>query len=111
MISSILGIAAIVFGVLYIVQAGSGQQEIADSIAPLTIDKVPGMYDQVSAQLKQIPQNDPNYLPTSLQKTSLGLAKANIGAVKSVRMTGYINIGLGLGLALAGIALMSKSNS
>jgi hypothetical protein len=110
-ITTILGIAAIVFGVLFIVQAGNGQQEITDSIAPLTIDKVAATYDQVSSQLKQIPQDNANYLPTSLQKTSLGLAKSNIGAVKAVRTNGYIDIGVGLALVLTGIGLMAKGNS
>lgn len=110
LITLILGLAAIVLGVMFVLQAGSGQQEITDSIAPLTIDKVATTYDQVSAQLKQIPQTDPNYLPTSLQKTSLGLAKSNIGAVKAVRMNGYVDIGVGIALVLTGMAFFAKNN-
>lgn len=110
LITLILGLAAIVLGVLFVVNAGSGQQELKDSIAPLTIDKVKPMYDQVSAQLKQIPQTDPNYLPTSLQKTSLGLAKSNIGAVQSARMNGIVDIILGAGLLFTGIALFRKTS-
>jgi hypothetical protein len=104
----ILGIAAIVFGVLFVMEAGSGQKEIEESIAPLTIDKVSDTYDMVKAQLAQVPQTDPNYLPTSLQKTSLGLAKANIGAVKNARMSGYVNMGVGLAFILTGIVCFGK---
>lgn len=110
LVTLILGLAAMVFGVILIFQAGSGQQEIIDSIAPLTIDKVEPMYDQVSAQITQVPQTDPNYLGVALQKTSLGLAKANIGTVKAVRMNGIVDIIVGMGLVLTGIALFKKNS-
>jgi hypothetical protein len=110
LVTLILGLAAIVFGVLFVFQANSGNNEIIASIAPLTIAQVEPMYDQISAQIGQIPKTDPNYLPTALQKTSLGLAKANIGAVKAVRMNGFIDIGVGIALVLTGIAVMRKND-
>jgi hypothetical protein len=121
LVATILGIAAIVFGVLFIFQANAGNNEIVNSIAPLTLDEVNPKYDAVTVKYNQVkmaeepaiqggtagPSDMYNYL--SAQKSLLGLAKANIGTVKAVRMMGYTNIALGLGLALAGFVLYRKS--
>ena len=108
----ILGLASIVFGVLYITQSFPAENEIAESIAPLPLDQLDVQYDTVNAQYEQMkaagaqPSTDYNYL--TIQKTGLGLARANVGAAQSVRMNGIIDIILGLGLGLAGIVLMRK---
>lgn len=108
----ILGLASIVFGVLYITQASSAENEIAESIAPLPLDQLDTQYDTVKAQYEQMravgaqPGTDFNYL--TIQKTGLGLARANVGTAQSVRMNGIIDILLGLGLGLVGIVLMRK---
>jgi hypothetical protein len=108
----ILGLASIVFGVLYITQASSAENEIAESIAPLPLDQLDTQYDTVKAQYEQMkaagaqPGTDFNYL--TIQKTGLGLARANVGTAQSVRMNGIIDIILGLGLGLVGIVLMRK---
>jgi hypothetical protein len=108
----ILGLASIVFGVLYITQASSAETEIAESIAPLPLDQLDTQYDTVKAQYEQMkaagaqPGTDFNYL--TIQKTGLGLARANVGTAQSVRMNGIIDIILGLGLGLVGIVLMRK---
>ena len=121
-ITIILAIAAIVFGVLFIAQAGSGEKEIKTSIAPMQMNEVNAKYDAVSEKYKQIqaaeepsiqggkaaPSAMYNYL--SAQRALLGLAKANIGTVKAVRMMGYVDIGIGVALALAGIAMMRKTS-
>ena len=107
----ILGLAALVLGILFIPQASSGEKEIADSIAPLTLDKVSDTYDQIDQQVKQMQPTDPQYLTYFAKRTSLGLAKANIGVAKFVRTSGTINIIVGLGLVLAGFVLLRKSQS
>ena len=121
LVVAILGIAAIVFGVLFIAQAGSGNTEIADSIVPLTLDEVKPKYDAVSAKYDQIkmaeepaiqggtagPSDLYNYL--SAQRGLLGLAKANIGTVSAIRMMGYADIIIGLGMVLGGYVLFRKS--
>ena len=121
-VTIILGLAAIVFGVLFIAQAASGTTEIKTSIAPLTMDQVNPSYDKISANYeKQMAAEEPaiqsgkaapspmyNYL--SAQRGLLGLAKANIGTVKAIRMLGYVNIGIGVALALAGVAMMRKAS-
>jgi hypothetical protein len=119
----ILGLAGIVFGILFIPQASSGEKEIADSVAPLTLDQVNEKYDAVSAQFnkamaaeepqiqtgKAAPSAMYNYL--SAQRALLGLAKANMGTTKAVKTNGIIDILLGLGLVLAGLVLLRKSQS
>jgi hypothetical protein len=119
----ILGLAALVFGILFIPQASSAEQEIADSVAPLTLDQVDAKYDAVAvkydalkaAEEPQIqaktaaPSATYNYL--SAQRALLGLAKSNMGTAKFVRLNGIIDILVGLGLVLAGLGLLRKSQS
>jgi hypothetical protein len=113
------GAISLVFGIVFLVQAGSARQEIADDIAPLTLDKVDAQYDAVVLQDKAIIQREPlvqagkaepsamyNYL--SIQRTSLGLAKANIGVADFTKTTGIIDIILGVGFLLTGTVLMQK---
>jgi hypothetical protein len=121
LVATILGIAAIVFGVLFICQANAGHNEIVNSILPLTEDQVTPKYDAVTAKYNQVmaaeepaiqggtaaPSDMYNYL--SAQRSLLGLAKANIGTVKAIRMIGYTNIAIGIGLAFAGFVLYRKS--
>ena len=110
-ITLILGIPVLVFGVLFLFNAASGEQEIADSIAPLPLDQVKPTYEQVFLAAKSTPQTDPQYLAIAGQRTSLGLAKANIGNVNFVRTSGIINIIIGAGLILTGIAIFRKGSS
>src|SRR4030042_806344 len=121
MIVIILGLAGLVFGILFIPQASSAEQEIADSIAPLTFSEVDAKYDAVAAKYNAVkaaeepgiqggtaaPSATYNYL--SAQRALLGLAKANIGVAKFVRLSGVVNIILGLGLILGGFTFLRKS--
>ena len=109
----ILGLASLVFGVVFVAQASSAEDEVAESIAPLPLDQLDAQYDTVKAQYEQMkaagaqPGTDYNYL--IIQKTGLGLARSNIGIAQSVRMNGIIDIVLGLGLGLAGLGLFRKT--
>jgi hypothetical protein len=119
----ILGLATLVLGVLFIPQANSGEKEIADSIAPLTLDQVDGKYDAVSAKYnEQKAKEEPNIqagkaLPSdiynyySAQRALLGLAKSNMGTVKAVRTNGIVDIVVGLSLILGGFVLLRKNAS
>jgi hypothetical protein len=119
----ILGLAALVFGILFIPQASSAEQEIADSIAPLTLDQVDAKYDAVAVKYDALkaaeePQIQAktaaptiNYVYLSAQRALLGLAKSNIGTAKFVRLNGLIDILVGLGLVLTGLVLLRKSQS
>jgi len=121
LVALVLGIAAIVFGVLFMVQANTGHNEIITSIVPLTEDQINPQYDAVSAKYNQVmaaeepaiqggtaaPSAMYNYL--SAMRGQLGLAKANIGTVKAIRMIGYVNIAIGIGMAFVGFVLYRKS--
>jgi len=120
-IVAILGLAVFVYGILFVAQAGTAEKEIATSVAPLTLDQVNGKYNEMDTQVKQlqsaqgaqIQAGNPSvqYLMISGQRTSLGLAKSNIGTAKFVRTSGTVAIMLGLGLFLSGIWLLRKSQS
>jgi hypothetical protein len=119
----ILGLAALVFGILFIPQASSAEKQIADSVAPLTLDQVDAKYDAVAVKYDALkaaeePQIQAktaaptiNYVYLSAQRALLGLAKSNIGTAKFVRLNGLIDILVGLGLVLSGLVLLRKSQS
>jgi hypothetical protein len=119
----ILGLAGLVFGILFVTQAGSAEQEVADSVAPLTLDQVDAKYDAVAVkydamkaaeepkiQAGQAAASDTyNYL--SAQRALLGLARSNIGTASFARTSGVVDILIGLGLVLAGIGMLRKIQS
>jgi hypothetical protein len=114
-IIAILGLATLVFGILFIVEAGSGEQEVADSIAPLTLDQLDAQYNTVASQYNQMKASgakpDVNYNYLMANKIGLGLARANVGLTQFTRVSGIIDIILGLGLLLTGIAMLRKVQS
>jgi hypothetical protein len=108
----ILGIAAVVFGILFIPQASSAEQKVADSLtAPVTLGTLDATYDGIDQKVTAMSPTDPQYVMYFSQRTSLGLARANIGTAQMVRMNGIIDIIVGLGLVLAGFGLLRKGQS
>jgi len=112
----ILGIAALVFGILFIPQASDAKQKVVDSLtAPVTLDNLDATYDQISGAFNQLkaagmPSSDPQYVMVLGQRTSLGLARSNVGLAKFINTMGMVNIIVGVGLVLAGCAVMMKKN-
>lgn len=120
MVIALIGVASLVFGIVFIIQSNSGKQEVADEIAPLTLSEVDAKYDTVSASHNQLkaaeepkiqqgqaqPSAMYNYL--SAQRALLGLAKSNIGLTSSVMMNGIVDIVLGFGLILVGGTMLVK---
>ena len=118
---SVLGLVALVFGIVFITQASSAEQQIASEIQPVKIAEVDAKYEAVKTnQMPLRAAEEPNiqagkaapsamYIYLSGQRTSLGLAKANIGVAGFVRMSGIIDIIIGLGLILAGWGLFKKA--
>ena len=106
----LLGIASLVFGVLYMTKAADAKDEVAESIAPLPLDQLNDKYDEAKAGIAQMEAvgMEPD-LALKLQKTGLGLAKANKGTADMVQMSGIVYIILGAGLVLTGLALAKKS--
>jgi len=119
----VLGVVGLVFGILFITQASSAEQAIADEIQPLTIAEVDPSYEAVKTNQmalamteepqiqagEAVPSTTYNYL--TVQRASLGLAKSNIGLAAFVRTSGIINIIVGLGLILAGVGLFKQARS
>ena len=112
----ILGIAAIVFGIMFIPQASDAKQKVVDSLtSPVTLDNLDATYDQISGAFNQLkaagmPSSDPQYVMVLGQRTSLGLAKSSVGLAKFINTMGMVNIIVGVGLVLAGVAVMMKKN-
>src|SRR4030042_7157730 len=110
LVALILGLAALVFGVVFIFQASSSDKEIANSIAPLKLNEVNAKYDAVATKYNAIKMaEEPNIqagqaLPTAMynylssQRALLGLAKSNIGTVKAIRINGIVDIMVGVSL-------------
>jgi hypothetical protein len=119
----VLGVTCLVFGIIFITQASSAEKEIASEIQPLKIAEVDAKYDAVKAkQIALMTTEEPNiqagkaapsdmYNYLTVQRTSLGLARANIGLTGFVRTSGIIDIILGVGLILAGLGLFKKGQS
>jgi len=119
----ILGLVAIVCGIIFLPLASSGRNEIATSIEPLTLDQVNPKYDAVVVKHDQIkaaeepniqagkamPSDMYNYL--SAQRALLGLAKGNIGTVNFIQFVGILNILIGLGMVLTGFFIFRKSSA
>ncbi len=122
-IISILGIACLALGVVFIMQAGTAEQKVADDIAPLALDQVNAKYGQVTAAQEQIrdmeepgiqagtaaPSDTYNYL--TAQRTGLAVARTNIGLAQFIRTSGILNIVIGAGLVLAGMVLFQKDRA
>ena len=108
----ILGLASLVFGILFTTQSGTARQEVADSIAPLPLDQLDAKYDEAKGAIDQMKAagNEPP-LELTVQKTGLGLARANVGTAKAIMLYGLIDIIVGLGLALTGVAMLRKIQS
>jgi hypothetical protein len=119
----LLGVASIVFGVLFITEAGPAKDEVAESIAPVTLAELDDRYEAAKTSLMAVraaeepqiqagqaePSSTYNYL--TVQKTGLGLARANVGLADFTMYSGIINVIVGAGLLLAGVALLKKSPS
>jgi len=119
----LVGVVALVFGIIFITQAGSSAQEVADSIQPVTLAELDGTYETVKAKQIAIraaeepqlqagtaaPSSTYNYL--TIQRSSLGLARTNVGLAGFVRTSGILDILVGIGLVLAGVGLFKHSQS
>jgi hypothetical protein len=120
---AVLGVVSLVFGIIFITQASSAEQEIAGEIQPVKIAEVDAKYEAVKTKQialmmteepniqagKAAPSDMYNYL--TAQRAALGLAKADIGLAGFVRSSGIMGIIVGAGLILAGLGLFKKSQS
>ena len=110
----IIGVAVLAFGVIFIVQSGSGKQQVADDIAPLTLDQLDAQYEAVAAQQVAMAQAEEPKIqsgtaqPSSMytyiteHKIGLGAARSNVGMANLTLTMGIVNVLIGLGLVLGG---------
>ena len=119
-IVALIGVAILVMGIVFALQANTAKKTVADEINPVTLSTLNAKYSAVeAAQEQQMAKEEPgiqagqaapsamyNYL--SAQRALLGLAKSNVGTSGFVMMSGTVDIILGIGLILAGLALYMK---
>ena len=119
----VLGVLALVLGVIGVTQASSAEAKVAAEIQPLKLSEVDSKYEAVKKSHntmraaeepniqagKAAPSDMYNYL--SIQRTSLGLTRTNIGLAAFIRMNGILNVIIGLGFILAGYGLFAKSKT
>jgi cytochrome c biogenesis factor len=107
MLVAVIGVACVVFGVMFVMQSNTSLETIANEIKPLQISQVDATYEQVKLALTVA--TDPAQVQTlTMQKTSLGLAKSNIGTVQFLKNSGFVNIVVGAGFLLTGVGLIRK---
>lgn len=120
MVIAIIGVASLVFGILFIVQSNSGKQTVADEVKPLALSELNAKYDAVKAgYTKYMAAEEPQiqagkaapsvmYDYLSAQRALLGLAKSNVSLAGFVMMSGVVDVIVGFGLILAGIVLVKQ---
>jgi hypothetical protein len=112
---AIIGVAAIVFGVLFIMQASENKTTVVDELkaSNLTPATLNAAYDQAKAGLAQAlaagTAGAESAQSAGWQKASLGLAKSNLNTIDFVQKSGILTIVIGAGFVLAGWAIMKKS--
>jgi len=120
MIVAIIGVAILAMGIIFVMQANTAKQTVADEISPIPLSGLNAQYDTIKTAQEQYmaaeganvqvgkaaPSAGYNY--TSAQRALLGLAKSNIGTSGFVMMSGIVDIILGLGLILTGTMLYMK---
>ena len=116
-IVAIIGVVALVCGILFVTQASSAEKEIASEIQPLKIADVDAKYEGVkAAQMALAATEEPQiqakkaaptatYIYLTAQRTSLALARTNIGVAGFVKTSGIVDILVGIGLILAGVSM------
>ena len=115
----ILGLASLVMGIIFVVNSGSARAEVADSINPLPLANLDAQYDQVKGAQQQmaqqegaaIQQGNPSagYVWMTLQRTSLGLARSNVGIANLTQILGYLNIVIGIALVVVSLGMFRKT--
>lgn len=103
----VVGVAAIVFGAMFILQANDSQDVLAAEVVPLQLSQVDARYDQVKGALAAA-TDAAEIQNLTLQKTSLGLAKSNMGAISMVRTSGILYIVFGAAFVFTGALFFVK---
>lgn len=119
---SVIGIAVIVMGIIFMFQSGSAKQQVADTIAPVTLSQLNATYNTVTANLNVIMQTEEQNIETggqpsvmysylTAEEAGLGLAKSNVGTANLLLTMGIIDVIIGLGLIAGIIVLPGKEKA
>lgn len=120
-IISLIGVACLVIGIIFIIQGNDGKQSLTVELSPLPLDQVDAQYDVVKEKIAPLRAAEepniqagtalpsPTYSYLSAQRTSLGLARTNIGLTQFITTSGIVDLVLGVGLLLTGMVLFIKA--
>jgi ABC-type dipeptide/oligopeptide/nickel transport system permease component len=120
MIVALIGVAILVMGILFMLQATNAKQQVAAEISPVTLKDLNATYDKVKAGYEQyMAAEEPKiqakqaapsatYDYYGAQRALLGLAKSNVATAGFILMNGVLEIVLGIGLVLTGMVLYMK---
>jgi hypothetical protein len=112
---AVVGVVAIVFGVMFMMSASSSRATLVDELkaSNLTLATLDAAYDQAKAGLTQAlgagAAGAESAQSAGWQKASLSAAKASRGTIDFVEKSGMLTIVLGVGFVLSGWAIMKKS--
>jgi len=112
---AVIGVVCIVFGAMFIVQAGDNKTTVVDELTAsnVTVDTLDAAYNQAKAGLAQAlaagAAGTESAQSIGWQKASLGLAKSNLETIDFVQKSGILTIVIGAGLILTGWGLIKKS--
>ena len=109
---TLVGVVAIVFGIMFIIQAGASQNTLVSELqaSGVTLSTLNTAYDQAKAGLEQATaaKSTEGIQSAGWQKASLGLAKSNVSTIKFVQNAGILNIVFGVGFVLVGLFMFMK---
>ena len=110
---AVIGLVCVVFGVMFIMQAGDNKATVVDELksSGLTTATLNATYDQVKGALEQATaaKSTESMQSYGYQKASLGLAKSNLNTIDFVQKSGILTIIIGAALVWLGWGLMKKS--
>ena len=108
----LVGVVAIVFGVMFIMQAGSSRTTLSNELkaSNVTLATLNAAYDQAKAGLEQATaaKNAEAAQSAGWQKASLSVAKSSVSTINFVEKSGILNIVLGVGFVLVGLFMFMK---
>jgi hypothetical protein len=112
---AVIGVVCVVFGVMFIMSAGTSRNTVVDELkaSGVTTATLNAAYDQAKAGLAQAlaagAAGAESAQSAGWQKASLGLAKSNLNTIDFVQKSGILAIIAGVGFVLASYLLMKKS--
>ncbi len=111
---AIVGVVCIVFGVLFIMQAGDSRDALAEELATsgVTLETLDAKYDAAKAGLAQALAAGAAGTETAQsigwQKASLGSAQSSASTIEFLQSTGILVIVIGAGFVFSAAGLFKR---